>query len=226
MLKWYSGKNLWNQWSVFFIYFSPLTNHFVLSVLLWWKKGKGGTPPPRLRPMETIFVSLAVNFLMGSVPSGRTVQTRHWHQADNICEGYSVKTREGKCLKSIAEAYSAARGVCTGHTSGSWDNWECLSSFQPLPCIHTCIHACTYIYRTAHMQRGGTQCKPHIDMNAVEQCIAGQFLNFSPQRFTTGRGWRQPCTFSSLLVLLCCPQHVSLSCTIYVLYCECWVTDR
>lgn len=33
-----------------------------------------------------------------------TVQTWHWHQADNICEGYSVKTREGKSLKSLARS--------------------------------------------------------------------------------------------------------------------------
>lgn len=32
------------------------------------------------------------------------VQTWHWHQADNICKGYSVKTRVGKSLKSLARS--------------------------------------------------------------------------------------------------------------------------
>ncbi len=32
------------------------------------------------------------------------VQTWHWHQADNICKGYSVKTRKGKSLKSLARS--------------------------------------------------------------------------------------------------------------------------
>ncbi len=83
------------------------------------------------------------------------VQTWHWHQADNICKGYSVKTREGKSLKSLAR--SLYHGPWCLHRTylrklrqlGMFVQLPASSMHTYIQCIHT-VHAAQCIH-TVHM---------------------------------------------------------------------------
>lgn len=83
------------------------------------------------------------------------VQTWHWHQADNICKGYSVKTREGKSLKSLAR--SLYHGPWCLHRTylrklrqlGMFVQLPASSMHTYIQCIHA-VHAAQCIH-TVHM---------------------------------------------------------------------------
>lgn len=72
------------------------------------------------------------------------VQTWHWHQADNICKGYSVKTRVGKSLKSLAR--SLYHGPWCLHRTYHRKLRQ-LGMFVQLPSL---FHAYIHAVHTAH----------------------------------------------------------------------------
>jgi len=88
-------------------------------------------------------------------------QCKHGTDTRPIIFVKDIQWKQGRerALNPWQGAYTMAHGVCTGHTTGSWDNWECLSSFQPLPCIHTCstystVHTySTYVHTYIHTYR-------------------------------------------------------------------------
>lgn len=91
------------------------------------------------------------NFLMGTAPS--RAQCKHGTDTRLIVFVKDIQWKQGRerALHPWQGTYIMAYGVCTGHTSGSWDNCECLSSFQPPPCIHTCIQYIREVHTTVYI---------------------------------------------------------------------------
>lgn len=90
-------------------------------------------------------------------------QCKHGTDTRPIIFVKDIQWKQGR--ERALNPLQGALGVCTGHTSGSWDNWECLSSFQPLPCIHTCLYIHS-AYRTVHTYKHTLiyiYCKPYIN---------------------------------------------------------------
>lgn len=81
-------------------------------------------------------------------------QCKHGTDTRPIIFVKDIQWKQGRerALNPWQGAYTMAHGVCTGHTSGSWDNWECLSSFQPLQSIYTCIQYIQSIQLSAYIQ--------------------------------------------------------------------------
>lgn len=91
-----------------------------------------------------------INFSIESLQA--PVQTCYWHQADNICEGYSVKTRQGKNLQSLFKELIPLPNVFVQDIP---QEAETTGNVCPASRL---LHACTYIYcrrQSGHINMSG-----------------------------------------------------------------------
>lgn len=110
------------------------------------------------------------------------LQCKHGTDTRPVIFVKDIQWKQGRerALNPWQGAYTMAYGVCTGHTSGSWDNWECLSSFQPLPYSTYIQHRQHSTYSIVHTYiHWHIYCKLYINMHGKSyiQCIHRSTVN-------------------------------------------------
>lgn len=112
-----------------------------------------------------------LNFSIESLQA--PVQTCYWHQADNICEGYSVKTRQGKNLQSLCKELIPLPNVFVQDIP---QEAETTGNVCPASSL---LHACTYIY--SRWQNG------HNNMSGCFHGVKNDFIPYFYSQWHIGQ---------------------------------------